>query len=110
MLVHSGYTFRKEREQVNKIIWKCIEYRTHECPGRAHTFESRILKSTTHNHVPDSSGPETKKSLNDMKVRAVNTQESAHQIIANSTVGLSSAVSAKLPSVPAMKKRVQRAR
>ena len=110
LLVHSGFTFRKEKDQPDKTIWKCIEYRTHKCPGRAHTSEGRILKSTIHNHVPDAAEPQTKQVISNIKERAKNTQESSHQIIADSTVGLSSSVSAKLPSVPAMKKRMQRAR
>jgi hypothetical protein len=62
-------------------------------------MDRRVIKSTSHNRVPDPAKIHTRTVVNQIKERAKTTQEANHQIIATSTSLLSSAVSGQLPSV-----------
>ena len=110
LLVHNGFTFRREREHNGVIYWRCTEYRIAKCSGRVNVMDGRIFKSTSHNHVPDPAKIQVRTVIHKIKERATTTQEVTHQIIASSTTLLSSAVCGQLPSVSLMKRTLQRAR
>ena len=110
LLVFRGFTFRREREHNGTIYWKCTDYRIAKCNGRVNVMDGRIIKSTSHNHVPDPAKIQARAVINQIKDRAKSTQEATHQIVAISTSSLSSAVCGQLPTVPLIKRTIQRAR
>ena len=110
LLVFRGFTFRREREHNGTIYWKCTDYRIAKCSGRVNVMDGRIIKSTSHNHVPDPAKIQARAVINQIKDRAKSTQEATHQIVAISTSSLSSAVCGQLPTVPLIKRTIQRAR
>ncbi|CAI6358287.1 unnamed protein product [Macrosiphum euphorbiae] len=61
MLSFNGYIFVKEKESYVKSIWKCNQYFKNKCRGRVHLSDRKILKSTDHNHVPNSTDTNVKK-------------------------------------------------
>lgn len=57
-LVHDGYLFYKNRENGNKIYWKCDKYHKFKCRVRLTTENEQIVKSFAfneprHNHTID---------------------------------------------------------
>ena len=42
-LVHDGYRFVKDGSGVNKIFWKCVEYKVCGFKGRVHTSDGQVI-------------------------------------------------------------------
>jgi len=40
------YTKKKERENENEIIWKCVEYNTKKCRGRLHSSGQNVVHTS----------------------------------------------------------------
>ncbi|XP_069505449.1 lysine-specific demethylase 4B-like isoform X3 [Ambystoma mexicanum] len=55
MLTFQGYVFVREKVVGTKLIWKCKEYYSTSCRGRAHSTEEEVIKHSPHNHAPYSS-------------------------------------------------------
>lgn len=110
LLTLDGYNYRLEGENNGVQYWKCTEYRKAKCTGRLNVMDGHIIKSSDHNHVPDQAKLQTRVVLNKIKERAQLTKESTHQIVAESTTSLSSAVCGQLPSIKLIKRTIQRTR
>lgn len=56
LMAHDGYRYLFERRGAHsKKIWRCVEYTTQRCPGRAHSRGERVVHtSNNHNHQPKS--------------------------------------------------------
>lgn len=79
MLSYNGYLFVKEKENDFKSIWKCNQYYKQKCLGRVHLSDGKILKSTDHNHFPNSTDASVKKALNLLKGIATNNTDASSQ-------------------------------
>lgn len=110
LLKYNGFLFRKEKVINSKIIWKCIEYRTHGCRGRCNTLNDSVVLETCHNHVADIAKIQAKATVQSICSLATSSQATSHQIIAEATANVSTAVTGKLPSISTIKRSVQRAR
>lgn len=113
LLVYHGHMFSKEKTDENrKIIWKCLSYAKSKCSARIHTMDDGVIKEPhDHNHAPDQAKVQVKNVISGMKDRAETAPEtSTHQIVAASVVNLGVAVQGQLPSVPCLKRTVQRLR
>ena len=111
ILVIDNFTFVTEKIYKGKNLWKCTEYRTAKCKSRCHTMNDIITKQPTeHNHIPDVAKVKAKIVVNDLKETASTSTEATHQLIATTSVGLSQAVAAQLPSVVNLKQIVRRVR
>ncbi|KAE9532426.1 hypothetical protein AGLY_010049 [Aphis glycines] len=86
MLCYDGYIFLKEKENDTKSIWKCNQYYKNKCRGRLHLSEGKILKNTDHNHVPNSSEIQVKKTLNKLKDIASNNSDMSTQSVIGSAL------------------------
>lgn len=83
-LVHEGYRFIKDKENGDKIIWKCVDYKKNKCRGRIHTRGQQIvLNNDDHNHVPAPDAIEAKAVINTIKERARTTVESTQMVHLN---------------------------
>ncbi|CAI6359014.1 unnamed protein product [Macrosiphum euphorbiae] len=83
MLSFNGYIFVKEKESDVKSIWKSNQYFKNKCRGHVHLSDGKILKSTDHNHVPNSTDTNVKKTLNLLKEIATNNVDaSSHSVVA----------------------------
>jgi hypothetical protein len=60
--------------------------------------------------VFDSTSLEKRKLITNIKEKAISTQETSHQIVTSSNVGISVAVLGQLPSIPSLKRVIQRTR
>ena len=111
LLVYNGFIFRKERISVNKAIWRCIEHSKAGCRGRCHTEDGEvIMHNDEHNHVPDAAKLSARRIIQNVKDKAVNTQLSTNNIIAQSSIGVSQATAVQLPSTSSIARTIQRKR
>jgi hypothetical protein len=74
LLVYKGFTFRREGEHNSVIYWRCTEHRLVKCSGRVNVMDGRVIKSTSHNHVPDPAKIHTRTVIHQIKERAKTTQ------------------------------------
>jgi hypothetical protein len=70
LLVYKGFTFHRESEHNSVIYWRCTEHRIAKCSGRINVMDGRVIKPTSHNHVPDPAKIHTRTVINQIKERA----------------------------------------
>lgn len=110
-LIVNGYMFVKDRVTDTKIYWKCEKFAVMKCHARVHTEADRVVKHVgEHNHAADVASVEAAKVVRDATDRALTSQDSGHQIVAQASVGISAAVAAKLPQPSSWKRSLRRAR
>ncbi|KII73004.1 hypothetical protein RF11_00672 [Thelohanellus kitauei] len=111
MLCYEGYIYHKNRTKGQKIYWKCTKYRSEKCPRRLITHNGMLLsREAKHDHAPDIIERNIRLLVNSIKENALQTMLPTQNVISDSVQGLESAISASMPSLPALKKRVQRVR
>lgn len=114
LLIVDGYTFCLHRETRETFIWRCTDYHIRRCSARCRTTSKEvlgdILKKTSHNHAPDAAKLGAKRVVESIKVNARTTQQSTKTIIVNACSGVSTPVSAQLPSMKLISRTVQRTR
>ncbi|MCP3665952.1 MAG: hypothetical protein GY696_26220, partial [Gammaproteobacteria bacterium] len=108
-----NYVYLKEKlsSDGERIFWRCERKGT--CRARIHTDaeSGRILKHIyDHGHAADCARVEVLRSIEHLKERAENTQESTGQVVTHATGGLSQAAKGKLPSQDLLKQAARRVR
>jgi len=73
--------YKKERENKNKIIFKCVELNTKKCCGRLHSFGQSVVHTTEHNHVADIAKVKAKEAMARLKNIAKTTELSTHAVL-----------------------------
>lgn len=110
-LINDGHLFVKDKISDEKIIWKCEKFFTLKCRARCHTKNDIIvLKLGNHNHTADAACVAVAKVLNSIKDRARSTLDGPHRILAESSIGLTSAVAAQMPAAKTLKRTINRIR
>ena len=112
MFEHLGYVFMYEKVGANgKILWKCAEYTRKHCLGRLHTVGDQVVRHLdNHNHAPDEASNQVRLFNKRLKIAAVTTTLTPHQIIADASIGLSEMVAAKVSSPKRLKRNILNAR
>ena len=111
LLVADGCTFRSEKVWNGKTFWKCTEYRKQKCRARCHTQDDTITaRNGEHNHVPNGAKIDACRIINELKSRALDTQEGTHLLVANASAKVNEAVAGQLPSVRSIKDTIRRIR
>ena len=112
MFEHLGYVFTYEKAGANdKQLWKCVEYTKKHCLVRFHTVGDQVmLHIDKHNHAPDEASNQVREFNKRLKTAATTSTATPHQIIADSSVGLSQMVSAKISSPKQLKRNILNAR
>lgn len=111
LLVDGGYLYIKEKNSLNITIWRCVEYTSAKCRGRCHTKNDEVIHtSNNHNHVANTAEIECKTTVERIRESAVNRMDAPQAIIAQETICISQSVAVTLPSVPSLKRTIQRAR
>lgn len=110
-LLHNGFIYLKEKQTIDKTIWRCIEYESSRCLGRCHTANNEVIwSSDNHNHVVQTAKIKAKQIRIKVKELASTQQENPQQIIANATICVESSVTAALPPPAALTRTIQRIR
>jgi hypothetical protein len=110
MLLYNGFIYKKEKTIGEKTIWKCADYNKNRCPGRVHTMQEEMVRSTSHLHIPDAAKVQAKGAIANMKEMAKHIELSTQAVVANISSGLPPASSAQLSSISALKRTIQRVR
>lgn len=110
VVIHRGYMYVKEREQLSKTIWKCREAQKRKCRGRLHISEDTVVKQTEHNHVPDAAKVAVCKALTSMKNEAFASHLPTQTVVANTFALLDDAAAGQAPMIKTLKRTVQRYR
>ena len=99
LLIHEGYTYKKNLQRGDKTYWICSKYDTEHCRGRCKSFEGVVeVTNKNHNHTVDPSEVEMRKRLAEVREQALTTQDLPCQIIAQAVTNASRSVAAKLPT------------
>lgn len=103
--------YHKNNSKNQKVYWKCIKYKSNGCRGRVITMNGAFFNAETqHNHAPDVIGQKTRSVVNLIKDNALQTTFHNQNVISHSVQGLNSAIAASMPSLPSLKRMVQRVR
>ena len=90
-------------------FYTCVERKT--CKGRIHVKEGKFLKTVTeHSHLADKAKVEAKRVLAFCRQQAASSQDPTSHILQEAVGNQSQAVAGAIPSVPAMKRMIQRQR
>lgn len=109
-LFFEGHLFYKDRENLNKVYWKCEHFKS-KCKARAITKDNVIVKHTNmHNHIADAGHVEAQKVVSDIRNAAVVSCDTPNYIVASISGRINQSVAAKLPSVPNLKRVIVNAR
>ena len=93
---------------VEKVIWKCVNYKIDGCKGRAHTSEGRVVShSGNHTCVPEPTKIKVKEVLSELKELATRCSDNPTSLISKCTEDLTPEVTGALPSIRALTKEVQ---
>ena len=99
-IITDGYRYRKDRVNADgSASWRCCK---HDCKGRIKviTVDTSTVLSE-HNHAPDPESNEAKKTVAEIRRRAMTTVERPKQIIQKSSLGISLQTASMLPSYTA---------
>ncbi|XP_068242204.1 uncharacterized protein [Palaemon carinicauda] len=107
-LINDGYFFYKDKQNEEKIYWKCDKYHKIKCKERVTTQGDEIVKEIKeHNHVCDAAEGEAQKVTENVSKRATSTIQAPHALISNALVGCSEAAAVKRPKPQSMKRTVR---
>ena len=111
LLVHGGFTYRKDSQHRDTTYWVCSKNDTEHCRGRCKTQDGVItVTNKEHNHVVNPSELEIRKRLALMKSQATATQNLPSQIIVQVVANASRSVAANLPSTALMSRTINKTR
>lgn len=108
-LCFENYLYVKDRTVEEKSYWKCENIKI--CKARVHVVDDKIVKYVNeHNHPPDKAKVLADGVINELKRKAVETNNSPSELINSISTGIHISVAAKLPSVTQLKKTANRMR
>src|ERR1051325_9684327 len=87
-IINDGYRYRKDRVNADgSASWRCFK---RDCKGRIKVMaKDASTVISEHNHAPDPEGNEAKKTVAEIRRRAMTTVERSRQIIQQSSLGIS---------------------
>ncbi|CAF1550208.1 unnamed protein product [Rotaria sordida] len=113
LLIHNGFNYTIDRTSEKKTYWKCEYCRTIKCKGRIHTdvnFTNILRENGDHNHPANAANTEVRLFQDEVRSRAMNTNESTQNIIDNCLRNASDQMVARLPNFKNIKRNIQRQR
>ena len=110
-LIFNGYVYIKDRHSNEATYWRCEKRGI--CNARMTTFrldESVKKHPSSHNHPTDLSSVEAARTIEEIKSRAILTDETTSSVINKCTESISITTAVKLPSKESLSKIVRRKR
>ena len=109
-LYHQGYVYRKNRTIHQTTYWACQE-KGFRCHGRLIVTDGKVTKKTKHSHWPDPCEAKVQITISRMVDNAKDDENvGTLEIVKNHLGKLDATYRPYLPSVVAVKRRLQRAR
>ncbi|XP_069474256.1 uncharacterized protein [Ambystoma mexicanum] len=108
-LILNGYVFYKESQRKDRIYWLCTEYTKSKCNARAITVGSEVQGKNEHNHMPDQTNIIIRKTLTELKRKAIEDQgESSGSVLRDVCGNLPTHITAQLPAEKLMQRTIIR--
>ncbi|CAF1426776.1 unnamed protein product, partial [Didymodactylos carnosus] len=112
LLIHDGFSYIRDKTHSTKIYWKCEESRDSniKCEARVNTDLLNtviFVNNKSHLHSANAIKLEVRKGYEDLRYRAINSNEPPANIVANSFGALSTLAQAQLPSKHNLKRLVK---
>ncbi|XP_078516122.1 uncharacterized protein LOC144781255 [Lissotriton helveticus] len=108
LLKHTGYIYCKERNSEPRGHWKCVQYYSKQCRGRAVTLGDSVLRTTDHNHSASATAIEVRESINGMKEIAGNSNDPCAAILREVSQTIPEHVASSMPAIPNLRRIIQR--
>ncbi|CAF4654819.1 unnamed protein product, partial [Rotaria sp. Silwood2] len=110
MMLHDGYIYTVERTTTTKLILRC---QNRDCKARCHTnlsMDAILSQPTTHSHAPQPDRVPAIQLKNDIKARAVITDEPTSSIIHSALRTYPLSAAGELPRNEALMLMIRRQR
>ena len=108
LLKLNGFLYQKEKYHNDVEYWRCVNT---QCKGRINLKAEEIIKGpSNHNHVPNINKIEAKIIVENIKNRALLTQDNPSVIVADTSSSVAPVVFSALPQISYLKRTVQRTR
>ncbi|CAF1052556.1 unnamed protein product [Didymodactylos carnosus] len=113
LLLLNGYNYIVDRSNGSKIYWKCDQARKASCKGRVHTDNPSttiLYESDNHNHFGNAVSSDIRRFEENVRFRALNTNEGTQSILDNCLRNLIDETVARLPVFNHVKRNIQNQR
>ncbi|XP_069058743.1 uncharacterized protein [Pleurodeles waltl] len=105
LLKYSGYLYCKEKLGEPRSHWRCVQYYSSHCTGRAVTLENTVVRTTEHNHSASAMEIEVRENVQQIKLLAHSSSESLlREVVQN----IPAHVASSMPSIPNLRRMIQR--
>ncbi|XP_078504055.1 uncharacterized protein LOC144762686 [Lissotriton helveticus] len=108
LLKHCGYIYCNERISEPRRHWRCVQYYSSRCSGRAVTVGDNIIKTTEHNHSASAMEIEIRDTINQMKDIASTSNATPGQILREVAQHVPGHVACNMPTIPNLRRIIQR--
>lgn len=109
-LCHQSYVYVKQKNLANGVVsWECERRRKYNCTAKLKVRGDELVgQVNTHNHSGDPARKEVIQVQTAIKRRALDTEETAQQILSTVAVNVSDSAAAQLPPIRHMRRGVRR--
>ncbi|XP_078533371.1 uncharacterized protein LOC144819280 [Lissotriton helveticus] len=108
LLQHCGYIYCNERISEPRRHWRCVQYYSSRCSGRAVTVGDIIIKTTEHNHSASAMEIEIRQTINEMRDIASTSNETPGSILREVAQHVPSHIACNMPIIPNLRRIIQR--
>ncbi|XP_078539542.1 uncharacterized protein LOC144824292 [Lissotriton helveticus] len=108
LLNHGGYIYCRERISLTRNHWRCVNYFSTRCSGRAVTVDDIIVRTTDHNHSASATEVDVRETVNEMKVMASTSNDSTGTILREVAQHVPTHIASNMPTIHNLRRIIQR--
>ncbi|XP_078520302.1 uncharacterized protein LOC144819656 [Lissotriton helveticus] len=108
LLKFGGYIYCKDRLTEPRSHWRCVEYFSSHCKGRAVTLGDIVERSTEHNHSASAMEIEVRENLQQIKFLAATSNEPCGSVLREVAQNIPMHVASNMPTIPNLRRMIQR--
>ncbi|XP_069058997.1 uncharacterized protein [Pleurodeles waltl] len=108
LLKYAGYLYCKERLSEPRSHWRCVQYYSSHCTGRAVTLEDTVVRTTEHNHSASAMEIEVRENVQQIKLLAHASNEPCGSLLREVAQNIPAHVASSMPSIPNLRRMIQR--
>ena len=107
LLTYQGYIYCKDRVSEPRCHWRCVEYFSHNCKGRAVTLGDIVERTLEHNHSASAIEVEVRENVQQIKLLAGTSNEPCGSVLREVSQHIPMQVAASMPTIPNLRHMVQ---
>ncbi|XP_078539560.1 uncharacterized protein LOC144824317 [Lissotriton helveticus] len=108
LLKYGGYLYCKDKFVEPRSHWRCVQYFSSHCTGRAVTLGETVVRTTDHNHSASAMEIEVRENVQQIKLLAHTSNENCGTILREVAQNIPMHVAGSMPSIPNLRRMVQR--